>query len=105
MILMAVLPVVGQHQIRRRIAFQPLEDLLDLGTLVRKETVTKMLDADAFATGSLQKHRGAPPGFLFPFRVCRKYHPVDLNLAEALNQAEEQSAAPDLDVVGMRPQA
>src|SRR5437879_6254441 len=101
MILVTIVAVVRQHQIRSGLFLDLLEDPLDSGALVREETVPEILDPDALFARALEKQRRASPSLGPPLDPCREDHPVDLDGRRPAEEVEDQTAAPDLDVIGV----
>src|SRR5215212_7264434 len=97
---MAVVPVVRQHEIRLCL-LQRLERFLDL-RLEGKEPVPKAVDLDARSGRSLEKQGRTAPCFPRPLARGGEHHPIHFDPPSALQQREDQPAAADLDVVGMR---
>ncbi len=66
---MAIVAVMRQHEIGIRLGFEILENPLDVGALVRKETIAEIVDGHARRARATQKQRGAPPRFTFARRL------------------------------------
>ncbi|HEY1308754.1 MAG TPA: hypothetical protein VGF24_34660 [Vicinamibacterales bacterium] len=101
---MTIVTVVGQHHIGLR-ALQLFEDGFDLGAFGWKEPVTKFLQDDAAAAGTFQKELRATLGFPVSSSWSGKDHPVDIDRTFPTEKGQDQTAATDFDIVGMRPQA
>ena len=104
-ILMAVASIMGEDHIGRNRMLQHLEVLLDLGTDVRKESVTKPLHDDLVSALRLQEQAGAVSRLPLPFRIRAEDHPVENGLRACRHKLEYRPAAADLDVVRMSAEA
>lgn len=105
MILMTIVAIVGQHKVRRNLALQLLEEVLDVRAVVRKESIPKFSDRDPFSSGASEKQLCAATRLSLPPGICREHQPVDVNRSKALDQMQDRAAAADLDVICMRPDA
>src|SRR5689334_5264687 len=104
-VLMRILAVMGEDEIRRDLPLQLLEHRLDLAADVGQKAVRESLQEQklqAFGTG---KQRSGPARLLLPFSDSAEYHPVELAVGILPGQLENGPPAPDFNVVGMASEA
>lgn len=65
-ILVPIVAIVGENDVRGNLRLERLEIFLNIGTEIRKETIPKVLNRNPFLSCSLQKKPGAFQRFLFP---------------------------------------
>src|SRR5580704_930961 len=104
MVLMRVIAVVRKNKVRGG-SFQPLKETLDLRSVERKEAIAKTFDEDLLFLGGFQKQLRAQTGFLLPLFVRTKNYPHDFQMGVSREQTQNGPAAPNLDIVGVRPEA
>ena len=78
-ILMTVVPVVREDEIRIGFLLQLLEDRLDVSAFVRKESISKLLGNDSRSTGAFEKQPGASSRFQLARAGGRKDDPIDVD--------------------------
>src|SRR3989344_5523455 len=105
MVLMQIVAIVGEDQVRLHSAPQFFEIVLDLLADVREEAVLEVLDDDLARTRARQEKRRALLRFPGALRIGTEDHPVKLQVRVVLNELENGSTAADLDVVAMCAQA
>jgi hypothetical protein len=101
-VLVAIVTIVRQHQVRR-CPFQRLENLFD-PPFVRKEAVPETVRPYARAGGMLQEEPGTAARFLLPTPGCRKDDPIDVDLVLG-EKRKDQAAAADFDIIRMGTEA
>ena len=65
-VLMSVIVVVGQDEVRREVRLEILEGFLDQLALERQEAIAKPVDRDLACAGAGQKNLGRAARFLDP---------------------------------------
>src|SRR5579862_3385193 len=95
MVLMTVVAIVGEDQVRIQflVFLHSLQRLLDLGSVVGKESVAKSFYDDLLAFGFLQKKLGAVPGFAFAFGVRAEDNPAHIHVGITGEQLQDGAAA------------
>lgn len=104
-ILVAVIPIVGEDQIRLKGSLDLLEIFLDVLALERKETALESLDDNSLPSGPAQEGSRARAGFPRTAALRAEHHPPNVELAVISDQLEQRSATTNLDVVRVRTQA
>ena len=105
MVLMSVALPMGQDHGRIEIAFEGLEAVLDIGTLKRKIPVTKAQDFDLFLGNISQEGGGTVPRLGFASAGGAEDDPSYDEIGHRASEAQNRSAATDLNVVGVSTQA
>ena len=107
MILVQIVAAMGQNERRTIVAFEIFERLLDAGELGRKEAVAEAVHAHRrFAAAErAEKSAGTPLRFGPAFVIAAEDDPAHLRAGPFAEQPQQQSAAADLDVVGMSAEA
>jgi hypothetical protein len=104
MILMKIHSVVRQDEIRSDLAFQPLEEILDIRSAVREETVPEALDEEPTLACAPKERLAAQTSLIGTFSRGAQDHPGDDAAREGLRQLQDGPAAADLDVVRVSPE-
>ena len=99
-VLMPIIPVVGENQVGTALSFHRLEIVLDLGAEEREESITVLLNLDLLSS-STRERLGALPGLASPFFIRAEDDPVDDHVFEPLKEGQDRAAAADLDVVAV----
>src|SRR5262245_14679434 len=102
---MPVVTIVGQYQVRSGRTFQLFENGFDLGDLGGKEAVPKLLQNDPPPSRPVEKKCRAAARFPVPLRRSGKYDPVHVDDPACAKQGQDETAAANFDVIGMRPKA
>src|SRR4029079_4541873 len=97
---MAVIRVVREHEVGRK-RLQLLEDPLYVAADVGEKAVAEVVDVHLRTGRPLQKRLGAPARLGVSIAARAENDPADIYARQRLDQGEERSAAPDLDVVGV----
>jgi len=105
MILMSVALPVGQDHRRIEIAFDALEAILDIGTLEGKVPVTKTQDFDLLLGNIFEEGDGTVPRLGLASAGGAEDYPSHNEIGHLCSEAQDRSAATDLNVVGMSTQA
>ena len=102
-VLMPVVVVVGENEVRREARLEVLEGFLDELALERKKSVAKPMNDDfALGAGAGQEHLSRASRFLDPLGVlAAEHHPFHFELGVGLGQIQNRAAGPDFDVVAM----
>jgi hypothetical protein len=104
-VLMEILTVVREDEVRLRLLPETVEPLLDLGRDVREVAAPKRLDLYA-CTGAARKEGVRRDARLrSAFLVRAEDDPVHVQGRIRLEQPQQRPAAADLDVVAVRPDA
>ena len=101
MVLMKVMPEMGEDQVRRKCFFQFLEALLHRSTAVGKKAIAEGLHHDRFFAHALQKRVRTPARFPGSLRIGAQNQPVILSPDRVGNQAQDGSATADFDVIAV----
>src|SRR5512132_589415 len=104
-VLVQVLPVMREHEVRKYVPLQVLEAFFYRGTLVGKETVGELVNRHAFFASAEEKAPSSQARFLGAQRRRTEHDPVHRQAGVLFQQAKQRSAASDLDVVAMGSQA
>ena len=104
MILVQVVAVVGEHDIRSDVRRQRLHVVLHLAPEVREVALAERRDAHVDLGAVFEKGVGRDRGFFDSLVVAAQDHPVAGD-GTRLHELEQRRAATDLDVVGMRADA
>src|SRR5271169_2855510 len=104
-VLMSVTHPMGQDQRRVEVAFDGLEAVLDVGALKREIPVAKTEYLDLLFTRVFEKRGGAFPRLDSAQAGGAEDDPPHEEMGHFSREAQNCPAAPDLDIVGMRPQA
>src|SRR5215470_6796562 len=105
MVLVQIMAIVREDQIRFDLLLELFEGLLDRDPLRREKPVSEVLQHDSLRFGTSQKDRGALAGLFESGALCAEYHPGDTHGLAALEKCEDGSAAADFQVVGVGTQA
>ena len=105
MILMAIIPTMGEDQVRRHVLLQGLKCFLDLTPLEGEEPVPEGLHNHPMFEGSLQEQSTTRSRLAFPGLVAAEYDPHDVDRSTPREELEHASTTPNLDVVRMGPKA
>ena len=87
------------------LAFRCLEELLDRSGGVREEPVAELLQVDLRFAPAVQQLPAASLRLRGPVLVTRQNHPDDSINRQLVKQAEDGSAATDLEIVAVRSEA
>src|SRR5262249_25217792 len=98
-VLMQVLPMVCEDEIRRQLMLQFLEVLLHLHAGVREEAVPELVDDDCLILHIRQKGVGAAPCLVSPIAVRAEHDPGKARPGILLAQSQDRASATDLNVV------
>jgi hypothetical protein len=104
MILVTIMTVMREHNVRLERAFQLFEFLLQSGSLKWQETRFE-LPHDCLLLGASQQRFGARASFISPPPFRAKDHPVNVQIATFANPFQERTAAANLNIVRVRPKA
>ena len=102
MILMEIMPIVREDDVRVDESLQVLEDVLDLATEVREEAVSKSMDDHVRPACRLQKDVPALPRLRLAHALRTQHDPRHLELRLCTCQRQQRGPTADLDVVRMR---
>ncbi len=105
MVLVTVVPVMGEYQVRSEIRFQLLEEFLDLGTDEWKEGVAEVAHDDPFVSSPSKKRGSTSIGFLLALRARAEHHPSNVKAGILGKQRKNRATATDLDVIAVRTEA
>jgi hypothetical protein len=104
-VLMEVIPRMGEDNVRRQASFQGLEVLLDPSAFKWKKTVTKIEDFDVPRSSAFQEQGGTVSSFALAVSSGAEDHPVKMEVSASSQQLQDGAATADLNVVGMRTKA
>src|SRR2546425_1214421 len=104
MVLMQVLTVVRQNDVRKVFSFELLEEILYFGSYVRKIAVPKFLDDDLFSSCIRQKQIGTLNSLGPSLTGGPQDDPAHVRSGVFFKQSENCAATADLDVVGVGPE-
>src|ERR1700693_1172342 len=105
MVLVTVVTIMSEDDVRRKPFLEVFEVFFDLGSAVRKKTIAKIFDYDCLLARSLQKQSGAFEGFFLPYAAGTQHDPVEFQIGVLLEPAKNGAAATDFNIIGMRAQA
>ena len=105
MVLVPVVPVVREDEVRQNNLFEFLEGFLDFCSFVGKEAVAKALDDNLLAVRVLQKEGRAVARLAFALASGTENDPEKLQVAPRGEHLQNGSPAADFNIVGMRPKA
>src|SRR5688572_11954327 len=103
-VLVPVIPIVGEDQIRIDVLLELLEELLDVGSLVREKAVPEIRHDDLLLFGALKEKGRAGAGFPLTFPWGAEHHPRHMQVATRAKQLRDRPAAANFDIVRMSPQ-
>src|SRR3954468_19420328 len=86
MILVAIVPIMCENEIRRKRGLQLLEILFNRLAAKREETVSKILNHDLLFGSPFQECAGAQLGLTSTSAACAKNHPENFKFRLILNQ-------------------
>src|SRR6476469_3283586 len=98
-VLVQVVALMSEDQVRRELRLEAVEELLDRAALVRKERIAKIPDDDPRCAEAGREVGSALPRLLRTLAVAGQDDPQDLGLGISLRQPQDRRAAADLDVV------
>jgi hypothetical protein len=101
MVLMTIFPIVRQNDVRSGTAPQGFENVLYPGPFRGKKPVSKSRNEDTKPPSPFSKKCGAPARFPFAGSLRRKHHPIYLHRAVLAQQLQDETAAADLDIIGV----
>ena len=103
MVLVPVVVVVGQNEVRCEARFEVLEGFLDELALEWKKSVTKPMNDDvALGAGVGQEDLRRASRFLDPHRVLAgEHHPFYFEIGVGLGQLQNCTASPEFNVVAV----
>src|SRR5581483_996837 len=104
-ILVSVLPVVSEDQVRIGLPFELFEQVLHLVAHERQEAVGKGAENLFAERAGGRKQLGTADRFGAPLILSTENHPMNSRTGMPLSQREQRTSAADFDVVGMGPQA
>ena len=104
-VLVAILPVVGEDQIRFDLFLQLLKNFFDGRALEREKTVPEILNEYLRCAGPLQQGADACLCLAASWRRTTEDHPVNLQTWKLANQFQYGAAATNFDIIGMRAKA
>src|SRR5437773_839324 len=105
MVLVEIVAIRREDDVRRRLDLQPFEELLDTLALIREEPIPEIGDDDFLPLRARQKLLGARDGFLVPPTAGRQNDPADARLLVLVQEPQDRPATADLDVVAVRAEA
>jgi hypothetical protein len=100
-VLVPVVAVVGQDDIRSHDGLELLEDLLNLPVLARKEAILKRMQRDSLLLATPQESPSALLGFGVALSPSSKYYPMESGVGMLPTPVQDGSTAPDLNVICM----
>jgi hypothetical protein len=101
-VLVQIVPGVGEDHVGLEPALQVLEHVLDLSADVREEPIAKAVHDDLGAVRPADEGGGARPRLAFPYALRTEHDPGHLDVRTPSDQAQQARAATDLDVVCVR---
>src|SRR5580693_9037552 len=104
MILMRVLTVVSEYEVRRNGALQVFKSILYFSTFKRHETVSKILQQRPSQATRIDKQSGRAVGLRLADPMRTEHHPVEHAMGILLPQPKNGAATADLDVIRMAAQ-
>ena len=105
MILMPVIAVMGEHDVRIKLRLDLLKPFLDYWPLARKVTLAKRSDLDLFVRNAAQEVLCASIRLFRARSWGAEYDPADLQLRNLPDQLQQGSAGSDFDIIRMRTKA
>src|SRR5882724_2563514 len=102
MVLVEIVAIRREDDVRRRLDLQPFEEFLDALALVREEPIPEIGDDDFLPLRARQNLLGARDGFLGPPPARPENDPADTRLLVLAQQPQDRPAAADLDVITVR---
>ena len=105
MILVPIVAIVREDEIRRKLLLQLLEAILHFPAPRRQEPVAELVDEDRLVFHAGQQGVGALERLALARRLAAEDDPVEGHLPRLPDQLGDRAAAADLDVVGMRAHA
>src|SRR5690606_38663434 len=87
------------------VGLELLEVVLEGGAGPREVALPEALDAHVLLAGARQEVLGRPLPLGRPLGARGEHDPVEPGVREALDEAQDRAAAPDLDVVAVGPEA
>src|SRR5712671_1138409 len=105
MVLVTVVPVMREDQVRAKRTRDLLERPLDLLPVIREVTASELFDDDSFSGRTGKKCVRARARFTRAAALRAEHHPPDRQALMIADQLEQRAAAANLDVVGMRAEA
>ena len=103
-VLVKIVPAMGEDYIRREDFLELFEAFFDRRTEVGKESISKRFHNNSFVPCA-QEGVGAVLGFFGAPRIGAKHEPVEFNAFRLLKHPQHCATAADLDVVAVRPEA
>ena len=105
MVLVPVVAVVSENQVRIYVFLDFFEEFLDFHPLIWEKAVAELLHHHC---GSplclLEKKCRAGTGFALPLASGTEYHPNNIQIRIGGEQLQDSTAAANFDVVGVGPQ-
>jgi hypothetical protein len=104
-ILMPVIPEMGEDHVGNKFPLEDLELVFNLSTAKGKEAVTIALDLHVLLSGFFQEGIRTLARLVRSLLVGAKYDPANLYVFIPLQKTENCPTATDFDIVAMRSQA
>ncbi len=104
MILMQVVPIVREDQIRAYPLFKTFKETLDLFTPVGKEAFFELFRDNGLLLRVSEKSPCAGQRLTPPLPRRAQYHPRDVAILAGAQETKDRATTTNFDVVGVRPQ-
>ena len=103
MVLMTIVTVMSENQIRLDLFLQPFEELLDGLALGREKSVSKILDHHLLLGGAPQESLRTRPCLTPTCGDGAEDDPSHIQAGLVSKQLQDSASAADFDIIGVRP--
>jgi hypothetical protein len=104
-ILVEVVPVMREYEVRRYVPLQAFEAFLYRSSVVREEAVGEIMNRHELLARAREKALSSQARFLGSKRRRTEHNPMHRQAGVFLHEAKKRSATSDLDVVAVGSQA
>lgn len=105
MVLMTIIPKMGEDQIGRHARFQRLEEIFNGSPFKGKVTIPELFDEDLYLARIPKENASAAFCFGSSLALRGEHHPPYSEFGPQAGKFPNRGAATDFDVIGMRPEA
>src|SRR6266446_8565531 len=104
MVLMQIVAIMRQNEIRRQLMFQLFKIFLEFTPCIREESISKIFNDDGLGFRMAQEHFGAFMGFVCSLLIRAKNNPMAYRVFLCFQQPQYCSATSYFDIVTVCPE-
>jgi hypothetical protein len=105
MILMQIVSVMREDEVRINQLLETLKLCFDSGSLIREKTVAVGTDCNPLRSGASQEEVGAKESFRAADSIRTEHNPVHTSSWECSEKSQNGATASNLDIIGVGAQA